>query len=85
MSGKIDLRALIILALLTAIGAVFKAFVSFDLFFGSVKVLDMSLIALPVMMAGIYVGPHRHCTRASERNRGRGEGVRGHDHLVAGA
>jgi len=57
MSGKIDLRALIILALLTAIGAVFKAFVSFDLFFGSIKVLDISLIALPVMMAGIYFGP----------------------------
>ncbi len=54
---KPDLRTLIVLALLTAIGAVFKALVSVDLFFGSIKVSDISLIALPIMLAGIYYGP----------------------------
>ena len=52
-----DVRTLIVLALLAAIGAVFKAFVSVDLFFGGMKISDLSLIALPVMLAGIYFGP----------------------------
>jgi ECF transporter S component (folate family) len=57
MQKKFDTRTLVILALLTAIGAVFKAFVSFDMFFGGIKISDLSLIALPVMLAGIYYGP----------------------------
>lgn len=57
MNKRIELRTLIALALLTAIGAVFKAFVSVDLFFGAMKISDLSLIALPVMLAGIYYGP----------------------------
>lgn len=57
MRGKFDLRTLIVLALLTAIGAVFKAFISIDLFFGGMKITDLSLIGLPVMLAGIYFGP----------------------------
>lgn len=52
-----DLRTLIICALLAAMGAVFKAFLSIDLFFGSIKIMDLSLIILPVMLAGIYFGP----------------------------
>ncbi len=52
-----ELRILIILALLAAIGAVFKAFVSVDLFLGGLKIVDLSLVALPVMLAGIYFGP----------------------------
>ncbi|MDD5017840.1 MAG: folate family ECF transporter S component [Eubacteriales bacterium] len=54
---QFDLRTLIVLALLAAIGAVFKAYVSVDLFFMGMKISDLSLIALPVMMAGIYYGP----------------------------
>ena len=50
-------RTLIVLALLAAIGAVFKAFISVDLFLGGIKISDLSLVALPVMMAGIYFGP----------------------------
>lgn len=57
MNKRIELRTLIALALLTAIGAIFKAFVSVDLFFGAMKISDLSLIALPVMLAGIYYGP----------------------------
>ncbi len=57
MRKNLELRTLIVLALLTAIGAVFKAFISFDLFFGGMKISDLSLIALPVMLAGIYYGP----------------------------
>ena len=57
MQKKFDTRTLVILALLTAVGAVFKAFVSFDMFFGGIKISDLSLIALPVMFAGIYYGP----------------------------
>jgi ECF transporter S component (folate family) len=57
MRKKYELRALIVLALFTAIGAALKAFVSLDLFFGSIKISDISLAALPVMMAGIYYGP----------------------------
>lgn len=54
---QIEVRTLIILALFAAIGAVFKAFVSVDLFFGGLKVSDISLMALPVLLAGIYYGP----------------------------
>jgi len=54
---QIDPRTLIILAMFAAIGAVFKAFVSVDLFFGGLKVSDISLMALPVMLAGVYYGP----------------------------
>jgi len=54
---QIELRTLIILALFAAIGAVFKAFVSVDLFFGGLKISDLSLMALPVLMAGVYFGP----------------------------
>ncbi len=57
MNKRFELRTLIALALLTAIGAVFKAFVSVDLFFGAMKISDLSLIALPVMLAGVYYGP----------------------------
>lgn len=57
MQKKLELRTMIVLALLTAIGAVFKAFVPGDLFFGGMKIADLSLIALPVMLAGIYYGP----------------------------
>ncbi len=54
---KFDLRILIIMALLAAIGAVFKALLSVDLFLGGMKIVDLSLVALPVMLAGIYFGP----------------------------
>lgn len=52
-----DLRTLIVLGLLAAIGAVLKAFVSVDLFLMGTKVSDLSLVALPIMLAGIYFGP----------------------------
>lgn len=54
---KFDLRTLIILALLAAIGALFKAFLSVDFFLGPLKIVDLSLVALPVMLAGIFFGP----------------------------
>jgi ECF transporter S component (folate family) len=57
MQKRFELKMLIVMALLTAIGAVFKAFISVDLFFGAMKISDLSLIALPVMLAGIYYGP----------------------------
>lgn len=52
-----DLQTLVICALLAAMGAVLKTFLSVDLFFGSIKIMDLSLIILPVMLAGIYFGP----------------------------
>ncbi len=45
------------MALLAAIGALFKAFVSVDFFLGGMKIVDLSLVALPVMLAGIFFGP----------------------------
>ena len=57
MQRKIEVRTLIILALFAAIGALFKAFVSVDLFFGGLKISDLSLMALPVLLAGIWFGP----------------------------
>ena len=54
---QIELRTLIILALFAAIGAIFKAFISVDLFFGGMKISDLSLMALPVLLAGVYFGP----------------------------
>ena len=54
---QINLRIFVVLALFAAIGAVFKVYVSIDLFFGGMKITDLSLIALPVMLAGIYYGP----------------------------
>ena len=57
MQRKIEVRTLVILALFAAIGAVFKAFVSVDLFFGGMKISALSLMALPVLLAGIYFGP----------------------------
>lgn len=57
MQRKIEVRTLIILGLFAAIGAIFKAFVSVDLIFGGMKILDLSLMALPILLAGIYFGP----------------------------
>ncbi len=54
---KFDARTLVVLAMLAAISAVLKALISVDLFFGGMKISDLSLMALPVLLAGIYFGP----------------------------
>ena len=54
---QIELRTWIILAMFAAIGAIFKAFISVDLFFGGMKISDISLMALPVLLSGLYYGP----------------------------
>lgn len=52
-----DLRTLIILALLAAIGAVFSAFMSIELSPAGMKTLEISLTPIPVMLAGVFFGP----------------------------
>lgn len=52
-----DLRTLIILALLAALGAVFSAFLSIELPLGGMKLVEISLTPIPVMIAGIFFGP----------------------------
>ena len=52
-----ELRTLIIMALLAAIGAVFSAYLSFELAPTGMKTLEVSLTPVPVMLAGILFGP----------------------------
>ena len=52
-----DLRTMIVLALLAAIGAVFKVLPSIDIPFMGVKISDISFMTIPIMLAGIYYGP----------------------------
>lgn len=52
-----NLRTLIVLALLAGLGAVFKAFLSFDFTPSGFKEVDISLAPVPVMLSGILFGP----------------------------
>ena len=52
-----NVRTMIIMALLAALGAVFSAFLSVELNFTGVKTVELSLTPLPVMLAGIFFGP----------------------------
>ena len=52
-----ELRTLIAMALLAALGAVFSAFLSFELAPTGMKTLEVSLAPVAVMLAGIYFGP----------------------------
>lgn len=54
---NINIRTMIIMALLAALGAVFSAFLSLELSFTGVKTVELSLTPLPVMLAGIFFGP----------------------------
>ena len=57
MKKYFNLRTLIILALLAAIGAVLGSLVAIKLPFGGVKMVQVSLAPIPVMLAGIFFGP----------------------------
>lgn len=52
-----NLRTLIVLALLAALGAVFSAFLSVEITPAGVKTVEVSLTPVPVMLAGIFFGP----------------------------
>ncbi len=52
-----NVRTMIIMALLAALGAVFSAFLSVELNFTGLKTVELSLTPLPVMLAGIFFGP----------------------------
>ncbi len=52
-----NLRTLIILALLAALGAVFSAFLSIELAPAGSKLVEISLTPVPVMLAGVLFGP----------------------------
>ncbi len=52
-----NVRTMIIMALLAALGAVFSAFLSVELNFTGVKTVEISLTPLPIMLAGIFFGP----------------------------
>ncbi len=52
-----NLRTLIVLALLAALGAVFSAFLSVEITPAGVKTIEVSLTPVPVMLAGIFFGP----------------------------
>ena len=52
-----NVRTMIIMALLAALGAVFSAFLSVELNFTGVKTVEVSLTPLPIMLAGIFFGP----------------------------
>jgi ECF transporter S component (folate family) len=52
-----NLRTLIVLALLAALGAVFSAFLSIELAPTGFKVVEISLTPVPVMLAGVLFGP----------------------------
>lgn len=45
------------MALLASLGAVFSAFLSIELPFGGIKMVEISLTPIPVMLAGIMFGP----------------------------
>jgi len=45
------------MALLAALCAVFKAFMSFQFSFAGIKTVEASLAPVPVMLAGIFFGP----------------------------
>ena len=52
-----NLRTLIMMALLAALGAVFSAFLSIELAPTGFKVVEISLTPVPVMLAGMLFGP----------------------------
>jgi ECF transporter S component (folate family) len=52
-----NLRTLIVLALLAALGAVFSAYLSVELTPAGVKTIEVSLTPVPVMLAGMLFGP----------------------------
>lgn len=52
-----NLRTLIVLALLAALGAVFSAYLSVEITPAGVKTVEVSLTPVPVMLAGILFGP----------------------------
>lgn len=52
-----NLRTLIVMALLAALGAVFSAFLSIELAPAGFKVVEISLTPVPVMLAGMLFGP----------------------------
>lgn len=57
MRKIINLRTLIVLALLAALGAVFSAFLSIEIAPTGFKVVEISLTPVPVMLAGVLFGP----------------------------
>lgn len=52
-----NLRTLIVMALLAALGAVFSAFLSVEITPAGIKTVEVSLAPVPVMLAGIFFGP----------------------------
>jgi len=54
---RINLRTLIMCALLAAIGAVFSAFLSVEIPISGTKLVEISLTPVVVMLAGILFGP----------------------------
>jgi len=52
-----NLRTLVMMALLAALGAVFSAYLSIELTPAGVKTVEVSLAPVPVMIAGIFFGP----------------------------
>lgn len=54
---KFNIRTMIIMAMLAALGAVFSAYLSVELNFTGVKTVEISLTPLPAMLAGIFFGP----------------------------
>lgn len=54
---NLNIHTMIIMALLAALGAVFSAFLSFELAPTGFKVVEVSLTPVPVMLAGVLFGP----------------------------
>lgn len=52
-----ELKTLVIMALLAALGAVFSAFLSIEIPFSGIKAVEISLTPIPIMLAGIFFGP----------------------------
>jgi len=52
-----SIRTLIVLALLAALCAVFKGLLSFPIIFTGIKTAEVSLAAIPVLLAGVFFGP----------------------------
>lgn len=57
MKTIFSLRTLILLALLAALCAVFKAFMSFPIILTGIKTAEVSLAPIPVLLAGVFFGP----------------------------
>ncbi len=56
-NNNYNLRTLIIMSFLAALGAVFSAFMSVEIPLSGIKTVEISLTPIPVMLAGIFFGP----------------------------